>query len=176
MSQLPRRYRLLLLFSLALNLSLGTALLGMHWKAREAHSGHEDRRWSRMPDPRSLSRMLEEPDRKILREVMELHRQGMRDSFGPLGEARREMSQVLGSDPFDAEAAEAAFASVRANESVTAEAMHRFMLDLAPRLSTEGRHRIAAALERRHDRHRDRREDKVKAVAPAAAATPQQTQ
>jgi len=175
MSQLPRRYRLLLLFSLALNLGLGTAMLGMHWKGRDGHAASEDRRWARVPDPRALSRILDEPDRKILREVMGIHRQGMRESFGPLGAARREMSAVLGADPFDPDAADAALASVRANETVTAQAMHRFLLDLAPRLSVQGRHRIAATLERRHDRRRDRRDrardadetaDETTSVAP----------
>ncbi len=166
MSQLPRIFRILLLVSLAFNIGLGAALISLHLHARDAYGASEGKRWARIPDPRALARILGEPDRVVLRTVIATHQQQLREHFRPLGLARREMSAVLRQEPFDPAALEQAFAKVRIGETETAEAMHRFMLDLAPKLSPEGRQRIAALLEKRH-RHRRERGREGQNEAPA---------
>lgn len=168
MSQLPRIFRILLLVSLALNIGLGAALISLHLHARDANGAAEGKRWARIPDPRALARVLGEPDRVVLREVIGNHHQQLREHFRPLGRARRELSTVLRQEPFDMAALEQAFAKVRVSETETAEAMHRFMLELAPKLSPEGRQRIAALLEKRHQHRRDRRREREDAEAPPA--------
>jgi|CXWL01.1.fsa_nt_gi uncharacterized membrane protein len=150
MNTLPRSVRLILLLSLALNLGLGAALLSMHLHVRDAQGAVDDRRWARIPDPRALAHILDANDRKVLDEVIASHRDELRAHFRPLGEARREMAGVLRSEPFDPAALDQAFALVREREAETANAMHQFMLDLAPKLSPAGRQRVATLLERRH--------------------------
>ncbi|GMU42887.1 MAG: periplasmic heavy metal sensor [Xanthomonadales bacterium] len=157
MNVLPRPYRYLLLLSLALNLGLGAAFATMHWQHR--HGGHPEageRRWARVPMPRHLLRVLEDPDRAILREVFERHREDLRAHYQPLGAARRELAEALRAEPFDPSAMERAFAGMRGAEGETANAMHAFMLELATRISADGRQRIARQLERHGHEHEHR--------------------
>ncbi len=158
MSAVPGRYRYLLLLSLALNLGLGAALFTAHWHYQQArHEGSSERRWSRIPSPRMLARTLDEADRKILLEVVETHRGRLGERFRPLGGARRELAESLRAEPFDPAAMQGAFERMRRSESGTSEAMHAFMLELATRVSADGRKRIADQLERgRHGRRQER--------------------
>ncbi len=157
MSSAPRTYRTLLLLSLALNLGLGAALFTAHWHHQQANtSGMNDRRWARIPSPRMLAGALDEGDRKILLEVIETHRGKLGERFRPLGGARRELAEALRAEPFDPAAMQRAFERTRDSESGTAEAMHAFMLELATRVSADGRQRIADQLERgRHGRRHE---------------------
>lgn len=167
MSAVPRNYRWLLLLSLALNLGLGAALGAMHWHHQQGNqAGTSERRWSRIPNPRMLARTLEEADRKILLEVIEVHRGKLGDHFRPLGHARRELADALRAEPFDPAAMQAAFERIRDSESGTASAMHAFMLELATRVSSDGRKRIADQLERGRHGHRHEHEENNKDPAP----------
>lgn len=160
MNAMPRAYRYLLLLSLALNLGLAAALVAMHW--HHHHPGdHQasERRWARVPDPRHLARLLEDADRALLREVFEKHREGLREHYQPLGAARRQLAEALRAEPFDPAAMQRAFDGMRGAESGTANAMHAFMLELATRVSADGRQRIAEHLERRGHDHRGAREE-----------------
>lgn len=160
MNRVPRTYRYLLLLSLALNLGLGAALFTAHWHQQQSGtSGISDRRWARIPNPRMLARALDEADRKILLEVVESHRGKLGEHFRPLGGARRELAEALRAEPFDPAAMQRAFERMRDSESGTATAMHAFMLDLATRVSADGRQRIADQLERGRHRHRHEGEE-----------------
>lgn len=170
MSALPGRFRALLLLSLALNLALGAALLMLHWQPFHDHGGG-DRRWSRVPDPRALAHALEAGDREILQEVLERHRPALVEQFRPLGQARRGLAEALRTEPFDPSRMDAAFAQMRAAEGGGAEAMHAFMMDLAPRISAAGRIRIAEHLERGRSGRRDRDRDRG-AAEPAPPVPP----
>ena len=150
MSAMPHRFRYLLLASLALNLLLGATLIATHWHSVQSQSHGGDRRWARVPDPRALAHALGEADRKILLEVIERHRDGLSAHFRPLGAARRELAEALRAEPFDPANMEAAFLHMRGAEGGTADAMHAFMIDLAPKISAAGRARIAEHLERGH--------------------------
>jgi uncharacterized membrane protein len=154
MSSVPRNYRYLLLLSLALNLGLGAALFTAQWQHQQSRQEGADRRWSRIPNPRLLARTLDEADRKILLEVVEGHRDRLGERFRPLGGARRELAEALRAEPFDPAAMQRAFERTRDSESGTAEAMHAFMLELATRVSADGRKRIADQLERGRHGHR----------------------
>jgi uncharacterized membrane protein len=154
MSALPSRYRYLLLASLALNLLLASALTVVHWHPFHDAPAGAERRWARVPDPRALARTLEAEDRAILLEVIERHRAELGEHFRPLGSARRELAEALRREPFDPAQMDAAFQHMRAAEGGTADAMHAFMLDLAPKISAAGRRRIAEHLERGHGGHR----------------------
>lgn len=172
MNSLPGAYRWLLLLSLALNLGLGAAVAVQHW--HHHHPGEHmsgERRWARVPDPRHLARLLGEADRAILREVFDKHREALRGRYQPLGAARRQLAEALRSEPFDPAAMQRAFDSIRGAEGDTANALHTFMLELATRVSADGRRRIAEQLERRgHDHsHRKRGEGE-----PPAKPTPEQ--
>lgn len=167
MSAIPGKYRWLLLLSLALNLGLGAALGAMHWQHQHgSHSSADERRWARIPNPRMLARSLDEADRRILLEVVETHRDQLGARFRPLGAARRELAAALRAEPFEPAAMQAAFARMRDSESGTTEAMHAFMLELATRVSADGRKRIADQLERGRHGHRHEREENHKDPAP----------
>ena len=166
MSALPRTYRYLLLLSLALNLGLGAAFVAMHWHQPSGPSSSMERRWARIPNPRMLAGTLEEADRKILLEVVETHRGKLGEHFRPLGGARRELADALRAEPFDPSAMQAAFERMRDSESGTAQAMHAFMLDLATRVSADGRKRIADQLERGRHGHRHERKESHEEVKP----------
>lgn len=174
MNALPRPIRYLLLLSLALNLALGAALVAMHWQHR--HPGHAEageRRWARVPTPRHLLRVLEEPDRTILREVFQRHRENLRSHYHPLGVARRELAEALRAEPFDPAAMQRAFDRMRGAEGGTANAMHAFMLELATRISADGRQRIARQLEKRHTgEHRGERPPRPAETQTAPEAAP----
>ena len=147
MNALPKRYRWLLLLSLALNIGVVTALVAHHWHGHERH-GSAERRWSRLPDSRQLARVLEGADRRILREVLERHHEQIGGQYRPLGHARHDVAQALRAEPFDPDALNQAFASMRRNEGAMGEAMNAFMLDLASRISADGRQRIADRMQR----------------------------
>jgi uncharacterized membrane protein len=157
MSALPRTYRYLLLLSLALNLGLGAALFTAQWHHQQSRQEGADRRWARIPNPRMLAGALDDADRKILLEVVESHRSKLGEHFRPLGGARRELAEALRAEPFDPAAMQRAFERMRDSESGTAAAMHAFMLDLATRVSADGRKRIADQLERGRHGHRHER-------------------
>lgn len=152
MSQLSRPLRLLLLLSLALNLALGSTLLVQHLRSDTPGTASEERRWSRMPSPRHLARVLDEGDRQILLALAEQHRQPLSRSYRPLGQARRSLAQALRAEPFDPDALQAAFEQTREHQAATGAAMNAFMLDLTRQISPEGRHKIAEQLERRSGR------------------------
>lgn len=152
MNTMPKRYRWLLLLSLALNLGLGAALMAHHWHLSQ-HQGSGERRWARLPDARQLTRALDEPDRAVLRKVMESHREALGSQFQPMGDARREVAEALRAEPFDPDALTRAFARIRDSEGNMANAMHAFMLDLATQVSAQGRQRIADRMERSRHRH-----------------------
>lgn len=147
MNALPKRYRWLLLLSLALNIGVVTALLAHHWHGHE-RQGSAERRWSRIPDSRQMARALEAADHRILREVLEGHREQIGRQYRPLGHARRDVAQALRAEPFDPEALNQAFARMRNSEGAMADATHAFMLDLATRISADGRQRIAERMQR----------------------------
>ncbi len=164
MNALPKRYRWLLLLSLALNIGLVTALVAHHWHDNERHASAE-RRWSRIPDSRQLARALEDADRRILGEVLERHRQHISGPYRPLGNARREVAEALRAEPFDPDDLSLAFADMRSSEDAMGEAKHAFMLELATRISADGRQRIADRMQRgRRGRDTERRR------APEASA------
>ena len=147
MSAMPKRYRWLLLLSLALNLGLASALVAHHWRGDERH-GSAERRWSRLPDSRQLARVLGDADQRILRQVLDSHREQIGGQFRPLGDARRDVAQALRAEPFDPQRLSLAFARMRGSEGAMGQAMHDFMLDLATQVSADGRQRIAERLER----------------------------
>jgi uncharacterized membrane protein len=170
MSALPRTYRYLLLLSLALNLGLGAALFTVQWHHQQSRQEGADRRWARIPSPRMLAGALDEADRRILLEVIETHRGKLGEHFRPLGGARRELAEALRAEPFDPAAMQAAFERMRDSESGTAAAMHAFMLELATRVSADGRKRIADQLERgRHGRRHERKEPREDAKLEPAS-------
>lgn len=165
MNALPKRYRWLLLLSLALNLGLASALVAQQWHSHERH-GSGERRWSRIPDSRQLARVLDDADRQVLRQVLETHRQQIGQHYRPLGDARRQVAQALRAEPFDASALSLAFEQTRSSEGGMADAMHAFMLELASKVSADGRQRIADRLERgRHGRGTERDRTKAKPEA-----------
>ncbi len=147
MNALPKRYRWLLLLSLALNIGVVTALVAHHLHGHERH-GSAERRWSRIPDSRQLARALEDADRRILRELLDSHREQIGGQYRPLGHARRDVAQALRAEPFDPDALNRAFARMRGSEDAMGEAMQAFMLDLATRISADGRQRIADRMQR----------------------------
>jgi uncharacterized membrane protein len=173
MNAMPKRYRWLLLLSLALNLGLGSALVAHHWPGDERH-GSGERRWSRLPDSRQLARVLGDADQRILRELLDSHRESIGGQFRPLGDARRDVAQALRAVPFDPETLSLALTRMRDSEGAMGKAMHAFMLDLATQVSADGRQRIAERMERgRRGRGGDR--EKAEDRAPQTEAPPQES-
>jgi uncharacterized membrane protein len=175
MNAMPKRYRWLLLLSLALNLGLASALVAHHWHGYERH-GSGERRWSRLPDSRQLARVLGDADQRILREVLDSHREQIGGQFRPLGDARRDVAQALRAEPFDPQNLSLAFTRMRGSEGAMGEAMHDFMLDLATQVSADGRQRIAERMERGRRGRGAERGKAPEAADPPVQAEPQPQQ
>lgn len=134
----PRAFAWVLFLSLVLNAFL-LAWIGVGWFRPKPHSrfalaAFEERFASRLP----------EPDALLFRAALEGHRAELSARMDAARRGRDGVREALAADPFERPRLEAAFRD--SHEAMTrfyAE-FHSVILDLAPRLSPEGRRRLFA--------------------------------
>ena len=113
------------------------------------------------PPERRMGRLVEhiaaklpDADQPILRQAFRAEEAAMRARSAELREARRAVRAVLRAEPFDPAALEAALERQRREMDAMMGSIHATVRDIAPRLSPEGRKRLA---EIGPPDHRDRR-------------------
>jgi len=136
----PRTLAVALLVALALNLFLGSVIAG-HWMQSSQRS------WSATSIVERRAERLPGADATVLRTVFEARRADLEASFDALRAAREQARAAAGAEPFEAEVLAGALAEVRARTHDLHEGFHELYLEVAPRLSAEGRR---ALFERRH--------------------------
>jgi hypothetical protein len=129
----------LLLASLAANIFLLSALL-----TRPGHMGPP-------PPPRgplgmieAMAEGLEAADADILRAALaaEIQRTGQLPADRPPGPGR--LQTIMASDPFDAQQFQQEADAMQADRNAMSAALTRIMLDALPRISPQGRQKMAA--------------------------------
>jgi len=145
------RFRWILLLSVTLNVLLA-AVVGSAWLHHRGGGGHGIGGSVGLPRAEVLEKVLPEGDRPALRAAYDRHRDDIRPKLGVLWEARREVRESLGAEPFDGARADAALAALRERESAVAAAVHALLVDLSASVSPEGRAAIAKLSTSRHGR------------------------
>jgi uncharacterized membrane protein len=143
------RFRWVLLVSVALNLLLA-AIVASSWLHHRGGRGHGSGGTVRLPRAEVLAQLLPEADGPAVRAAYGRHRDSIRPQLEPLWEARREVRAALDADPYDAQRAEAALATLREREAALATAVHALLMDLSANVSPEGRAAIAKLSTTRH--------------------------
>ena len=119
---------------LVLSLALNFFLAG--WMgARLMHGETGQHRWSIS----RLVRDLPEDQRKDVLATFESHRDQIRDVMDNLRETRREVADILVTEPYDADAVARALAQLRAQSATMQESMHAALLEVAAKLPPEAR-------------------------------------
>jgi uncharacterized membrane protein len=152
--------RILLLASLALNVTL-LVVLGLSRATAPHHHGEGGPgSGSRIPGPWALRAALTDDRRAEIDPILGEHREPVRDAVRATREARREVNAVLRADPFDRGAFAAALARLRVQDAATAEAVHAMLVDTTAALTAEEREVLADRMwRRRGGEHRQRRGD-----------------
>jgi Spy/CpxP family protein refolding chaperone len=143
MSALSRRLQVLLAVSLALNLFfLGATaarfLAPGHFADRRNNGAHT-----------FLQRSGLDEARPEVRELVQQHRNGVRQLMHELESARIEVRDALSAEPFDPARLAVAFESVRTRTAALQQDMQTTMTNVAPQLEPKQRERMAQALWRR---------------------------
>ncbi len=143
-----------LLISLALNLFLGGLFAVGYFKEGQHRRGAHG---MSMGLPHHIvARHLTEDERQALRATMRENRSTFQPLFKDLRAARMALSEAVGADPYDPEAASEAFAAMRAGMDALATRSQGALVEAFADLTPETREKIAEALKRgrRGDRHR----------------------
>jgi uncharacterized membrane protein len=139
-----RASRWLVLVSLALNLffiGAGGALLARHYLAPAASSPSIDRSVAGRID--RLAAQLPSADGEILRAEFRAHQPQIEAARNAYRQAQDEISRILRTEPFDADAMRRAMAQARAARQVFDQVLHEHLASAAARMSAEGRTRLA---------------------------------
>jgi uncharacterized membrane protein len=145
----PRRLRLLLAASLALNLLGGGYLAGSAlraWRSSDAPAA----------SVREALRHAPEETRERLRALAREREGAFADLRGAADAARARAMSVAGAEPLDAEALAAALSDLRRIEGERAALRHAALVETMATLPPEARRAFLARLDRRHG-HGDRR-------------------
>ena len=153
-----RGVKIALAVSLALNLAVvglvGGAVVGARNNNAEGQEGAPALRTLGLgPFALALSR----DDRQELRGRVEEHGEPLREERRAIGRALREVQAALLSEPFDRDAAEAAFAASRDRVIGLQEVGHTALLDQIESMSAQERADLAESLNRLMRRSRPRR-------------------
>lgn len=142
--------RYLLLFSLALNLSLGVALAWFHWHRPAV---------AEAPPPRgamfrhdALRDALAPRRGGLVDAVAARHRETMRVRIERMDEARATVREALRAEPFDRAALDDAFAGLREADSRTAAEAHALISEVAAEANPSERERLSRLMEGRRRR------------------------
>ena len=127
-----------LLLSLAVNLFLGGMFLS---RLPSHHQGGSEPKVERIIE--RMAATLPEADGRTLREVYRVHQADFEQLVAELQRSRDEVRRVLTTDPFDQAALQTAFAQQRQRRQAIHEAIHGMLVEGAPRLSPEGRRKLA---------------------------------
>lgn len=125
--------RLALTLSLALNLFLLAVLAAPYVFPSPPRQRGEARMAER------IVQRLPEADRPIFRSAHERHAATLQRTFQAVREARAQMRDALGAEPFDPAKFDQAVRTWRQTSDAAQQAIHAMMLDAAPRMSVEGR-------------------------------------
>lgn len=104
--------------------------------------------------PRQIERVLPEGSRGKVEAIREKHRDEFRPLFRATRDAREALAKALETEPFDAEAARAAFAKVREADAALAQATSEVMVEIASALTPEERKLVRDAARRHGPRGR----------------------
>jgi uncharacterized membrane protein len=171
MSLLPRRYRWILLLSLALNLGLISYLVMRPVTHEYRGRGHS----MVLPPPHVIARVLSAEGQQILDRVVSAHRAKIRPTLREFAAGRRAIQELLRGATLDRDALTEAFARLRQREQRTAEAVQQMLVELSVALPLVDRQKLAELLERRrgrdHDRRAERREQRRAQRAEQDAAS-----
>jgi uncharacterized membrane protein len=152
MSSVPKKVWVILGVSLAINLFFGGLIAGRLMSHRERphqQAGFEDDLGPRGFLKRSGLREAGPEVKQILR----AQREQLKGNMRSLGQTREHVRVVLETEPYDAEAAAAAFARTR-EVSVQMQAdMHKTLLDVSSKLTPAQRKRMADSLWNHHGKH-----------------------
>lgn len=95
-----------------------------------------------------IARQLSGEEREKLKAVMRENRSELRPLFRDMRQARQALSEAIAADPYDPEAAKAAFAELRAGMDALATQSQDILVQAFADLSPESREKIAKALRR----------------------------
>lgn len=150
MSAVPTKLWVILGVSLAINLFFGGLIAGrmLSHRGRPPHAAFEDDLGPRGFLKRSGLREAGPEVKQILR----ARREELKSNMRSLGQARQDVRVALSADPYDAQAASAAFARTRELSGKLQADMHNALLDVASKLTLEQRRRMADSLWQRGNR------------------------
>lgn len=151
---LPSSARIWLVLSLALNLFMAGAIASYLFVGRD-HGHHRGAPWrGHSLHPRVLRKLLPEQDQPVLDAILQAHRPRIRERVKALRDARGAVAQAMRAEPFERRQLEAALTGLRSRETEMAEAAQAMALELAARVSPEGRARLAEQMKPRKFRRR----------------------
>lgn len=131
-----------LLLSLGLNLFLGGVMAGRFFGPHDGADLELNPGKLRAGIERVLS-VLPEPDAKVMRDMFEAQRGGLRERILALQAARKAVGAALKAEPFDAAAFTVAYETMQARTQDVQAVVHGVIKAAVPRLSAEGRAAIA---------------------------------
>lgn len=168
------RLRIVVLFSLLLNVALLVALAATWWRHEGDGRGGRFGGVVRMPQMAVLERALPGSDLPVLQRAYALHRPTLGASFRAVRAAKREVRAALTATPFERDRLSAALAVMRGEEQGMAAAAHALLVDVAAGISAEGRQALAKIVTSRR-MWRGPRQPRAPETSPAgnAAAGPQ---
>lgn len=151
---MSRSIRILLIVSLALNLTLGAGLAWWGWQVHrnQTNAARFDGRPMFRPD--ALRASLRGERSELVDRVMAHHRDRMRNQIQSLRQAREDVRAAMLAEPFQRERLDAAFAQLRSAEASTATEAHALVGDLVEQAEPRERQRIARLVNGGHGRHR----------------------
>jgi uncharacterized membrane protein len=151
MSSVPKKVWVILGVSLAINLFFGGLIAGrlMSHRERPHHVGIEDELGPRGFLKRSGLREAGPEVKQILR----ARREELKGNMRSLAQAREQVRVALENEPYDAEAAAAAFARSREVSGQMQADMHNALLEVSSKLTPAQRKRMAASLWNHRGKH-----------------------
>lgn len=149
MSTIPKGFWAVLAASLALNLFCFGLIAGRMMSHRERPHMVDDELGPRGFLKRSGLREAGPEVKQILRS----RRDELKGNMRALGQAREQARVALQQEPYDAQAAAAAFARTREVSSQMQADMHHALLDVASKLTPAQRKRMADSLWNHHGKH-----------------------
>jgi uncharacterized membrane protein len=152
MSSIPKKFWVILGVSLAINLFCIGLIAGRL-------SSHRERPQASFEDdlgPRGFLKRsgLREAGPEV-KQILRARREQLKDNMHTLGQSREQVRAALKADPYDAEAAAAAFARSREVASQMQADMHNALLDVSSKLTPAQRRRMADSLWNHRGKHAD---------------------
>lgn len=149
----------LLILSLALNIFFVGTVVGGFVVGHRIHERTQAVRHAppihTFGSPRKLMRHLEPEDREVMSKLMRSEMEEMRPRLKEVGNLRHKAMETLKADPFDARAAEKAFADLAIAEAKIHEESSQTMVKMLEALPKEKRAEVVRRMhEHRRDRHR----------------------